>query len=455
MYGDVFYKEEEEDRLRAEKKNFTTHWSSMPPKLDYYRANVDRSSVEFKDLEKLFRMTMNNHDVWIENIDRVQNLFMMEKYCRKKEKMRESQQTVDERSLFHGTTPDVVEAICKRNFDWRLSGKHATRFGEGSYFARDASDNHRYAKKDARGIRHMFVAKVLVGSCIKGQANYRTPPPKNPEDPGSDLYDSCVNNQSNPSIFVVFDTDQLYPEYIISYSTVSKLDSADANQYSIPQRSAIPKRAILKSSTSQKLAFPNASRPELPMQSNPSTSQAQLLQPTNTTSKREIGQTPRPKTETSGPMVIQQSTQGDGIHAKLNPSSSQLCPGQSLNASSLATKKPNPSSTTDSYYSSSSPDYNLGLSVTQDTQLSATRTANELRQPNSPGFLCDHSTSNSGNKYLTTTITSSQEDPSLPKSPCATGGNPSTTSMLLVIEELKTLEQQEKGQKQSEECLIL
>jgi len=82
MYGDVFYKEEEEDRLRAEKKNFTTHWSSMPPKLDYYRANVDRSSVEFKDLEKLFRMTMNNHDVWIENIDRVQNLFMMEKYCR-------------------------------------------------------------------------------------------------------------------------------------------------------------------------------------------------------------------------------------------------------------------------------------------------------------------------------------------------------------------------------------
>ena len=149
-------------------------------------------------------------------------------HLRKKEKMRESQQTVDERSLFHGTTPDVVEAICKRNFDWRLSGKHATRFGEGSYFARDASYSHRYAKKDADGIHHMFLAKVLVGSYIKGQANYRTPPLKNPEDQGSDLYDSCVNNQSNPSIFVVFDTDQLYPEYIISYSTVSKLNSADA-----------------------------------------------------------------------------------------------------------------------------------------------------------------------------------------------------------------------------------
>ena len=375
--------------------------------------------------------------------------------------MRESQQTVDERSLFHGTTPGVVEAICKRNFDWRYSGKHATRFGEGSYFARDASYSHLYAKKDADGIHHMFLAKVLVGSYIKGQANYRTPPLKNPEDPGSDLYDSCVNNQSNPSIFVVFDTDQLYPEYIISYSTVSKLNSADANQYSIPQRSATPKRAILQSSTSQKLAFPNASRPEVPLQSNPSTSQAQLLQRTSATSKREIAQTPRSKTETSGPVVIQQSTQRDGIHAKLNPSSSQSSPGESLTDSYLATndsyldtKKPNPSGTTDSYYSSSSPDYNLGLSVTQDTHLSTTRTAKELRQPNSTDFLCEHRTINSGNKYITTTINSSQEDPSLPKSPCATGGNPSTTSMLLQ-KQLKKLEQQEKELKQSEECLIL
>lgn len=375
---------------------------------------------------------------------------------RKKEKMRENQQTVDERTLFHGTTPDAVEAICKRNFDWRLSGKHATRFGRGSYFARDASYSHRYARKDTHGLRHMFVAKVLVGSCTEGQANYRTPPPKNPDDPGSDLYDSCVDNQLNPSIFVIFDTDQLYPEYIISYSTVSKLDSADSNQYSLPQKSATPKRAILKSSTSQIIAFPNASRSEVPLQSNPSTTQAQVLQRTSTTSKREIAQTPRSKTETGGPVVTQQSTQGDGIHAKLNPSSSQSRPGQSLNASYLATKKPSLSSTTDSYYSSRSRDFNLELSVTQDAHLSATRTAKELRQPNSLSFLCDHSTSNSGNEYLTTTIASSEaEDPSLPRSLYATGGNPSTTSTLWALDELEKFEHELMGQKESEECLIL
>lgn len=54
----------------------------MPPKSDYYRAHIDRSSVEFKELENLFTMTMKDYKVRIQNIDRVQNLYMMEKYCR-------------------------------------------------------------------------------------------------------------------------------------------------------------------------------------------------------------------------------------------------------------------------------------------------------------------------------------------------------------------------------------
>ena len=53
----------------------------MPPNVKYYRACVDPFSVEFKDLEKLFKRTMNYYVV-IENIQRVQNLFMMEKYSR-------------------------------------------------------------------------------------------------------------------------------------------------------------------------------------------------------------------------------------------------------------------------------------------------------------------------------------------------------------------------------------
>ena len=196
-----------------------------------------------------------------------------------------SQQTVDERRLFHGTVPDAVEAICKHNFDWRLHERNTSVFGEGSYFARDASNSHTFAKEDASGFRHVFVAKVLVGSYTKGHSSYRRPPPKIPSDPRSNLYDSCVDNQSNPSVFVVFDTDQLYPEYIITYSTVSRSDSADSHHYSLSQRSAAPK---LTSSKTGDLV--------VTLQSDPSSSQAQVLHQASTTLTREIVQTPSSQT---------------------------------------------------------------------------------------------------------------------------------------------------------------
>lgn len=53
------------------------------------------------------------------------------------------QQRVNEKRLFHGTSPDSVEAICKENFDWRLSGTATvTLYGQGSYVAVKASYSH-------------------------------------------------------------------------------------------------------------------------------------------------------------------------------------------------------------------------------------------------------------------------------------------------------------------------
>ena len=123
-----------------------------------------------------------------------------------------------EKRLFHGTSPGSVEAICKENFDWRLSGKNATVFGDGSYFALNASYSHSYATRDNDSSQFMFLAKVLVGSYTNGDSRYRRPPSKQPSNPASDRYDSCVDNILNPTIFVTFDIDQCYPEYVIKYS---------------------------------------------------------------------------------------------------------------------------------------------------------------------------------------------------------------------------------------------
>lgn len=61
----------------------------------------------------------------------------------------------------------------------------------------------------------MFVALVLVGDYIKGNSQYTRPPAK----PMSlTLYDTCVDDERTPTVFVIFERQQIYPEYIIRYS---------------------------------------------------------------------------------------------------------------------------------------------------------------------------------------------------------------------------------------------
>lgn len=70
---------------------------------------------------------------------------------------------LNELSLYHGTDHSVVDGICAQNFDVKLSSKNATAYGQGSYFAKDASYSHSYATKDEEKFRYMFAANVLVG----------------------------------------------------------------------------------------------------------------------------------------------------------------------------------------------------------------------------------------------------------------------------------------------------
>lgn len=89
---------------------------------------------------------------------------------RKKEymsrRMSEMDRLLCERHLFHGTSADVVEGICKHNFDPRVCGKHATMFGQGSYFARKAVYSHNFSKRSPKGVHCMFLAKVLTGRWV-------------------------------------------------------------------------------------------------------------------------------------------------------------------------------------------------------------------------------------------------------------------------------------------------
>ncbi len=112
-----------------------------------------------------------------------------------------------------------MEPICQQGFDWRLSGsKHGAMYGRGSYFAVKASYSHKYSSETVQGSCKVFMAKVIVGSYVAGSYMTQRPPAKDPSDPLSPLHDSCVNNVTKPTIFVVFERSQAYPYYIIDYT---------------------------------------------------------------------------------------------------------------------------------------------------------------------------------------------------------------------------------------------
>ncbi|XP_007256102.3 protein mono-ADP-ribosyltransferase PARP12 [Astyanax mexicanus] len=189
------------------------HWDKTSmPETGFKRVPLKNTSEEYKKIIELFNQTMSGFSV--KSIERVQNQDLWNVFQWQEDVMKKK--TVgreNEKLLFHGTEYKHIDAICQQNFDWRICGVHGTAYGKGSYFARDANYSHRYTNDS--GPRCMFVCRVLVGEYTTGLPSHVRPPLKDGGD--TVFFDSCVNDINNPSIFVVFEKHQVYPEYLIQY----------------------------------------------------------------------------------------------------------------------------------------------------------------------------------------------------------------------------------------------
>ncbi|NXH60740.1 PAR12 polymerase, partial [Rhabdornis inornatus] len=192
-----------------------SHWdASALPDLGYKAVVISSATPEYNEIKQLFHQTMKNYSIL--KIQRIQNPSLWKVFQWQKEKMKRENggKEVQEKLLFHGTDITSMKTICTQNFDWRICGSNGTNYGKGSYFARDAHYSHAYCRATLQG-HFMFVARVLVGDYVKGNADYVRPPKKCADKLW--FYDSCVDNELNPSVFVVFEKHQIYPEYIIEY----------------------------------------------------------------------------------------------------------------------------------------------------------------------------------------------------------------------------------------------
>lgn len=200
------------------------------PSVGFKTVTLQPSSAEYKEIQDLFRQTMARFEII--KIERIQNKTVWEAFqlCKTHMKIKNGGQAVLEKKLFHGTDPKHVDTICEANFDWRVCGVNGTVYGQGSYFARDAKYSHDYTGDCDP--RFMFVSRVLVGDFAQGSSEYRRPPSKDGGD--VNLFDSCVNNVLNPSIFVVFKEQQIYPEYLLQYRQTDRSNVYAATRQTYP-----------------------------------------------------------------------------------------------------------------------------------------------------------------------------------------------------------------------------
>ncbi|NXB88448.1 PAR14 polymerase, partial [Vidua chalybeata] len=175
-------------------------------------------SREYKDVQERFLQTCQLYK--IEKIERVQNLYFWKSYQIKKcEIDKKNGDRNNERLLFHGTSQESLTLINKHGFNRSYAGMNAANFGNGTYFAVNASysANDTYSKPDVNGRKYMYLARVLVGEYSLGKKGSITPARKNVSN-SVDLYDSSTDNMSQPSMFIIFNDIQAYPEYLITFT---------------------------------------------------------------------------------------------------------------------------------------------------------------------------------------------------------------------------------------------
>ncbi|XP_048033781.1 protein mono-ADP-ribosyltransferase PARP14-like [Megalobrama amblycephala] len=202
------------DLQDAAQSSLPSHWEDMKGK-PVVLVKLTAGLNEYAEVEKEFKRTGLSSNI-IE-IERVQNSTLWRNYMIKKEELEDKNQHKNiEKRLFHGTGPNKTDQINHHGFNRSYAGTHGAMYGNGTYFAVDPRYSAQgYSKPDVNGHKRMYLARVLVGDFTQGKPGLPVPPAKSSN--SADLYNSVTDNINNPTMFVIFNDVQAYPEYLITF----------------------------------------------------------------------------------------------------------------------------------------------------------------------------------------------------------------------------------------------
>jgi len=125
--------------------------------------------------------------------------------------------------LFHGTTVNAAMRIAQADFNLQLAGSgNGTMYGNGLYLSENSTKADEYARDESKGDFHGVFAMIVARACM-GKMYYTEQRDEQAfEEVSSGQHDSCLGDRLKAAQtfreFVVYDADQVYPEYVIFYT---------------------------------------------------------------------------------------------------------------------------------------------------------------------------------------------------------------------------------------------
>ncbi|XP_030203508.1 uncharacterized protein parp10 [Gadus morhua] len=189
-------------------------------------SRIDENSEEFQEVVKNFYGSIKGYHskIRIVKVEKLGNRLLCSQYKLKKASLYKSGVHNEvERTLYHGTSESSVKDIYLHGFNRSFCGKNATVYGQGVYFALNSalSVADQYSPPNADGHKFVFVAKVLTGDFTLGCSSMKAAPLKESADIPL-RYDSVTDNLSKPTMFVIFNDTQAYPEYLITCQNIPR-----------------------------------------------------------------------------------------------------------------------------------------------------------------------------------------------------------------------------------------